>query len=115
VGASLKVLELLETGDDLRARLRENTTWFRERMTGLGFDILPGDHPIVPVMIGDAARAARLADLLLGKGVYVIGFSYPVVPVGKARIRTQVSAAHTSDDLELAATAFAEARDELDS
>jgi len=115
VGASLKVLELLESGDDLRARLRENTAWFRERMTGLGFDILPGDHPIVPVMIGDAARAARLADLLLGKGVYVIGFSYPVVPVGKARIRTQVSAAHTTDDLELAATAFAEARDELDS
>ena len=115
VGASLKVLELLESGDDLRARLRENTAWFRKRMTGLGFEILPGDHPIVPVMIGDAARAARLADLLLGKGVYVIGFSYPVVPVGKARIRTQVSAAHTTDDLELAATAFAEARDELDS
>ena len=115
VGASLKVLDLLESSDDLRARLRENTVWFRARMTGLGFDILPGDHPIVPVMIGDAARAARLADLLLGKGVYVIGFSYPVVPVGKARIRTQVSAAHTSADLELAAAAFAEARDELGS
>jgi len=114
VGASLKVLELLESGDDLRARLRENTAWFRERMTALGFDILPGDHPIVPVMIGDAARAARLADLLLSKGVYVIGFSYPVVPVGKARIRTQISAAHTRDDLELAATAFVQARDELD-
>jgi len=113
VGASLKVLDLLESSDDLRARLRENTMWFRERMTGLGFDILPGDHPIVPVMIGDAARAARLADLLLGKGVYVIGFSYPVVPVGKARIRTQVSAAHTRDDLELAATAFAQAAAEL--
>ena len=115
MGASLKVLELLESGDDLRARLRENTALFRERMAGLGFDILPGDHPIVPVMIGDAARAAMLADLLLGKGVYVIGFSYPVVPVGKARIRTQVSAAHTSDDLELAAAAFAAARDELGS
>ncbi len=113
VGASLKVLDVLESGDDLRSRLRENTAWFRERMTGLGFDILPGDHPIVPVMIGDAARAARLADALLGKGVYVIGFSYPVVPMGKARIRTQVSAAHTTDDLELAATAFAQARDEL--
>jgi glycine C-acetyltransferase len=113
VGASLKVLDILEAGSDLRARLRENTAWFRERMTGLGFDILPGDHPIVPVMIGDAAKAARLADLLLGKGVYVIGFSYPVVPMGKARIRTQVSAAHTTDDLELAATAFAQARDEL--
>ena len=114
VGASLKVLDLLDSSDDLRATLRENTAWFRERMTGLGFDVLPGDHPIVPVMIGDAARAARLADLLLGKGVYVIGFSYPVVPVGKARIRTQVSAAHTRADLELAATAFAQARDELD-
>jgi glycine C-acetyltransferase len=113
VGASLKVLELLESGGELRARLRENTAWFRDRMTGLGFDILPGDHPIVPVMIGDAARAAQLADRLLAKGVYVIGFSYPVVPVGKARIRTQVSAAHTQEDLELAATAFGEARDEL--
>ena len=113
VGASLKVLDLLETSDDLRARLRENTAWFRARMTELGFDILPGDHPIVPVMIGDAARAARLADLLLGKGIYVIGFSYPVVPVGKARIRTQVSAAHSRADLERAAAAFAQARDEL--
>src|SRR5690242_13453135 len=79
-GASLKVLDLLESSDDLRARLRENTAWFRERMTSLGFDILPGDHPIVPIMIGDAARATRMADLLLDKGVYVIGFSYPVVP-----------------------------------
>ncbi len=113
VGASLKVLEILNFGDDLRARLRENTQWFRSRMSELGFDILPGDHPIVPVMIGDAARAAQLADLLLTKGVYVIGFSYPVVPLGQARIRTQVSAAHTMEDLELAATAFAQARDEL--
>jgi glycine C-acetyltransferase len=113
VGASLKVLDLLETGDDLRARLRENTAWFRERMTELSFDILPGDHPIVPVMIGDAAKASRLADLLLQKGVYVIGFSYPVVPVGKARIRTQISAAHSAADLEKAADAFAAARDEL--
>jgi glycine C-acetyltransferase len=113
VGASLKVLDILVYGDDLRARLRDNTALFRERMTSLGFDILPGDHPIVPVMIGDAARASKLADLLLTKGVYVIGFSYPVVPVGKARIRTQVSAAHSEDDLERAATAFAEARDEL--
>ncbi len=114
VGASLKVLDILTYGDDLRANLRDNTMFFREKMTGLGFDILPGDHPIVPVMIGDAARAGRLADLLLTKGVYVIGFSYPVVPMGKARIRTQVSAAHTEEDLEKAATAFAQARDELD-
>ena len=114
-GASLKVLDLLESSDDLRARLRENTAWFRQRMTALGFDILPGDHPIVPVMIGDAARATRMADLLLGKGVYVIGFSDPVVPVGKARIRTQISAAHSREDLQLAAAAFAAVRDEMTS
>jgi glycine C-acetyltransferase len=113
VGASLKVLDLLETSHDLRARLRENTAWFRQRMTGLGFDILPGDHPIVPVMIGDAARATRMADLLLERGVYVIGFSYPVVPVGKARIRTQVSAAHSREDLQTAAAAFAAVRAEM--
>jgi glycine C-acetyltransferase len=113
VGASLTVLDLLESGDDLRARLRENTVWFRQRLASLGFDILPGDHPIVPVMIGDAARATRMADLLLEKGVYVIGFSYPVVPVGKARIRTQVSAAHTREDLQAAVTAFDAARDEM--
>jgi glycine C-acetyltransferase len=113
VGASLKVLDLLESSDDLRARLRENTAWFRQRMTSLGFDILPGDHPIVPIMIGDAARASRMADLLLDKGVYVIGFSYPVVPVGKARIRTQVSAAHSREDLQAAVAAFAAARDEM--
>jgi glycine C-acetyltransferase len=113
VGASLKILDLLEGGDDLRARLRVNTAWFRDQMTRLSFDILPGDHPIVPVMIGDAARATRMADLLLEKGVYVIGFSYPVVPVGKARIRTQVSAAHTREDLATAVAAFTAARDEL--
>jgi glycine C-acetyltransferase len=112
-GASLQVLDLLESGDDLRARLRDNTAWFRARMTELGFEILPGDHPIVPVMIGDAARATRMADAILAKGVYVIGFSYPVVPVGKARIRTQVSAAHTREDLQTATAAFAAARDEL--
>jgi len=112
-GASLKVLDLLESSDDLRARLRENTAWFRQRMTGLGFDILPGDHPIVPIMIGDAAQATRMADRLLDKGVYVIGFSYPVVPVGKARIRTQVSAAHSREDLQAAVTAFTAARDEM--
>jgi len=111
--ASLVVLDLLDGSDDLRARLRQNTAWFREKMGDLGFDILPGDHPIVPVMLGDAALATRMADLLLQRGVYVIGFSYPVVPIGKARIRVQVSAAHTRDDLERAATAFAEARAEL--
>jgi glycine C-acetyltransferase len=94
--------------------LRDNTAWFRQRMTTLGFDVLPGDHPIVPVMIGDAARATRMADLLLEKGIYVIGFSYPVVPAGKARIRIQVSAAHSREDLETAASAFATVRAEMD-
>jgi len=112
--ASLVVLGLLAEGDALRARLRENTSWFRERMTGLGFDVLVGDHPIVPIMLGDAGRAARMADRLLERGVYVIGFSYPVVPMGKARIRAQVSAAHTRDDLEHAATAFDQVGAELD-
>jgi glycine C-acetyltransferase len=111
--ASLEVLDLLKGSADLRERLRDNTAFFRQRMTDLGFDVLPGDHPIVPVMIGDAAEAGRLADRLLDKGIYVIAFSYPVVPHGKARIRTQMSAAHSRDDLERAATAFAEARDEV--
>jgi len=114
VGASLKVLDLLESSGDLRDRLRDSTAWFRQRMTALGFDLLPGDHPIVPVMIGDAARATQMADLLLEKGIYVIGFSYPVVPAGKARIRTQVSAAHSREDLQAAATAFATVRAEMD-
>jgi glycine C-acetyltransferase len=113
VAASLKVLDLLTHSDDLRARLRANTKLFRERMTAAGFDILPGDHPIVPVMLGDAHHAAALADRLLQNGVYVIAFSYPVVPQGKARIRTQVSAAHSEGDLLSAAAAFVRARDEL--
>jgi glycine C-acetyltransferase len=113
VAASLAVLDLLRQSDDLRANLAANTSWFRGRMTELGFDVLPGDHPIVPVMIGDAARATEMADRLLAEGIYVIGFSYPVVPIGKARIRTQVSAAHSRDDLERAAGAFAKVRDEM--
>jgi glycine C-acetyltransferase len=111
--ASCVVLDLLAESDDLRARLGENTRWFREKMTGLGFEVLAGDHPIVPVMFGDAARAGAMADLLLQRGIYVIGFSYPVVPLGKARIRTQVSAAHTHEDLERAASGFEAARAEL--
>jgi glycine C-acetyltransferase len=109
--ASLKVLELIRSAGDLRQRLRDNTTLFRARMTGAGFDILPGEHPIVPVMVGDAALAARMAQVMLDKGVYVVGFSYPVVPQDKARIRTQVSAAHSKDDLERAVRAFVETRD----
>jgi glycine C-acetyltransferase len=111
--ASLKALELLGSSSDLLDRLRANTALFRSKMTEAGFDILPGDHPIVPVMIGDAAEAGRLADRLLDKGIYVIGFSYPVVPHGKARIRTQLSAAHSTGDVEQAVRAFIEARDEL--
>ena len=113
VAASLVVLDILDESDDLRAKLRDNTAFFRHRMTALGFDVLPGDHPIVPVMLGDAALAGRMAELLLQKGVYVIGFSYPVVPIGKARIRAQMSAAHTRDDLERVAAAFDQARAEL--
>ena len=114
VAASLKVLELMRSASDLREKLRENTAFFRRRMVEEEFDILPGEHPIVPVMIGDAARAGRLAELMLERGVYVIGFSYPVVPQGKARIRAQVSAAHSRDDLERAVQAFVSSRAELD-
>ncbi|MGA5318583.1 glycine C-acetyltransferase [Streptomyces pseudogriseolus] len=112
--ASLKVLDLLEAADDLRVRLAENTALFRRRMTEEGFDILPGDHAIAPVMIGDAARAGRMAELLLERGVYVIGFSYPVVPQGQARIRVQLSAAHSTADVNRAVDAFVAARAELD-
>ena len=91
-------------------RLRENSALFRSRMTAEGFDLLPGEHPIIPVMIGDAAEAGRMADLLLEQGVYVIGFSYPVVPHGKARIRTQMSAGHTTADVNRAVDAFVAAR-----
>ncbi|MEU3250531.1 glycine C-acetyltransferase [Streptomyces sp. NPDC006997] len=111
--ASLKVLDLLEAADDLRVRLRENTALFRRRMTEEGFDVLPGDHAIAPVMIGDAAEAARMAELLLDRGVYVIGFSYPVVPQDQARIRVQLSAAHSTDDVLRAVDAFVAARAEL--
>ncbi|MFI2374652.1 glycine C-acetyltransferase [Streptomyces sp. NPDC018964] len=112
--ASLKVLDLLESADDLRVRLAGNTALFRRRMTEEGFDVLPGDHAIAPVMIGDAARAGRLAELLLERGVYVIGFSYPVVPQGQARIRVQLSAAHSTEDVNRAVDAFVAARAELD-
>jgi glycine C-acetyltransferase len=112
-GASLKVLELLAASTELRDRLEANTKFFREGMAQVGFTILPGTHPIVPVMLGDAALAAKVADALLAKGVYVIGFSYPVVPQGKARIRVQVSAAHTQQDLAFAIEQFAAVKKEL--
>jgi glycine C-acetyltransferase len=115
VTASLKVLDLVSQSNDLREHLRVNTTYFREAMTNEGFNILPGEHPIVPVMFGDAIVASRMAEQLLAKGVYVVAFSYPVVPMGKARIRTQISAAHTRDELEFAVRCFAEAKRELES
>ncbi|MFE9727820.1 glycine C-acetyltransferase [Streptomyces sp. NPDC005794] len=112
--ASLKVVDLLESAGDLREQLNANTALFRSRMTEEGFDILPGDHAIAPVMIGDAAKAGRMAELLLERGVYVIGFSYPVVPQGAARIRVQLSAAHSSDDVDRAVDAFVDARAALE-
>jgi glycine C-acetyltransferase len=106
VGASLKVLDLLRESGKLREQLKTNTAYFREKIAALGFDIIPGEHPIVPIMIGDAATAARMADALLERGIYVIAFSYPVVPQGQARIRVQISAAHTKEDLDVALAAF---------
>jgi glycine C-acetyltransferase len=103
---TLRVLDLIESGDELRARLRDNTTHFRRRMTDAGFQIVPGEHPIAPVMLGDAALAAKFAEKLLALGVYVIGFSYPVVPMGKARIRTQMSAGHDRAQVDRAVEAF---------
>jgi glycine C-acetyltransferase len=113
-GATLKALDLIEGSPEPRRRLLENTAHFRRRMSELGFDILPGDHPIVPVMVGDAVRAARLAEGLISRGVYAVSFSYPVVPQGSARIRTQMSAAHSIEDMDVAIDAFVAARDGLD-
>jgi glycine C-acetyltransferase len=113
VAASLKVLDLVAQSSELRERLRENTRYFRAQMTSAGFNVLPGEHPIVPVMFGEAVVASRMAELLLGKGVYVVAFSFPVVPQGKARIRTQVSAAHSRKEIEFAIEKFVEAKREL--
>jgi glycine C-acetyltransferase len=110
---SIKALELLSRSTELRDRLEANTRFFREGMGQLGFDIVSGTHPIVPVMLGDAALAARFAEAMLKRGVYVVGFSYPVVPQGKARIRTQISAAHSEEDLTFAMEQFAAVRKDL--
>jgi len=112
-GATLKVLDLLTASTALRDKLEANTKFFRAAMSKAGFNVLPGSHPICPVMLGDAALATRVADAMLAKGVYVIGFSYPVVPQGKARIRCQISAAHTREALEGAVNAFAAVKREL--
>jgi glycine C-acetyltransferase len=112
-GASLKVLELLSASTALRDKLEANTRYFREEMTRRGFNILPGTHPIVPIMLGDATLAQRFAEAMLAKGIYVVGFFYPVVPQGKARIRTQISAAHSREDLAFAVEQFSAAKAEL--
>jgi glycine C-acetyltransferase len=112
-GASLTVLEMLEKRGDLRETLRENSAYFREKMQACGFDLVPGSHPIIPVMLGDAVLSLKMADRLLKEGVYVISFSYPVVPQGKARIRTQMSAAHTKAHLDHAVSAFEKVGKEL--
>jgi len=111
--ASLKVIDLISATSALRDRLFENTAFFRKRMTEEGFTIIPGEHPIVPVMLGDATLSQKVSATMLEKGVYVVGFFYPVVPLGTARIRTQVSAVHTKDDLEFAIKAFTETKKEL--
>jgi glycine C-acetyltransferase len=113
LAGALKAIELVEREPALRAGLWENTRYFRQQIVSLGFTVTPGDHPIVPVMIGDAALAHRVAARLLEKGVYVVGFSYPVVPRGKARIRVQVSAVHTRADLDFALGAFAQVKAEI--
>jgi len=113
VAGSIKAIELFTESTELRDRIAANTQFFREEISGSGFEILPGEHPITPIMLGDAVLANKVADAMLEKGVYVVSFSYPVVPQGKARIRTQVSAAHTKDDLTFAIEKFSEVRSDL--
>ena len=113
VAGSIKAIELLTESTELRDQLENNTRFFREEISGSGFEILPGEHPITPIMLGDAVLANKVADAMLVKGVYVISFSYPVVPKEKARIRTQVSAAHTKEDLTFAIEKFSEVRSDL--
>jgi glycine C-acetyltransferase len=110
---SLKVLEMLTASTELRDKLAENTRYFRQKIAGLGLDVIPGEHPIAPIMLGDAVLAQKMAEKLLDKGVYVIGFSYPVVPKGAARIRTQISAAHSKKDLDFAIEKIDEVKKEL--
>ncbi len=111
--ASIKVLDMLDAGGDLRQKVRDNADYFRREMSGLGFTLVGADHPIVPVMLGDASLASKFADRMLEEGIYVIGFSFPVVPKGQARIRTQMSAAHSKADLDKAIAAFAKVGREL--
>jgi glycine C-acetyltransferase len=112
--AALQAVKLVAQGDSLRAVLRENAAYFRAQLTTLGFQLVPGDHPIIPVMLGEATMATRMAEGLLQEGIYVVGFSYPVVPKGQARIRVQMSAAHTKPQLERAVAAFAKVGRDLE-
>ena len=111
--ASLKILELLKQGDDLRRKLKENSNYFRAEMEKLGFNLVPGDHAIIPVMLGDAVLAGKMAQGMLAQGIYVVGFSFPVVPKGQARIRTQMSAAHDKTHIDKAVAAFKKVGHEL--
>jgi glycine C-acetyltransferase len=113
VGAALAALDLLESSGERRERLAANTAWFRERLGQVGLEVLPGSHPIVPVMLGDENLAVRFSEELRREGVLAVGFTYPVVPRGRARIRTQISAAHSDADLEQAVAAFAAVRERL--
>lgn len=110
---TLAALDLLQESTALRDKLEENTKFFRSAISQIGLEVIPGEHPIVPIMLGDAKLANQFADYLLGEGIYVIGFSYPVVPKGKARIRTQISAAHSREDLEFAVEKFRQAKESL--
>ena len=113
VGASIAVIDMLSETTELRDRLEENTNYFREKMSSIGFDIIPGEHPITPIMLYDAPLAQQFAAKLLEEEIYVIGFFYPVVPKGQARIRVQISAAHSREHLDRAVEAFAKVGREL--
>lgn len=113
VTAAIAAIDMLTESTELRDKLMDNTRYFREKLSAIGLEIVPGEHPIVPVMFGDAVLATKMAEAMLKRGVYVIAFSFPVVPKGKARIRTQVSAAHSREDLDFAVAMFAEAKDEV--
>ena len=113
VAASIRVIEMLQQGSDLRSKLEENSRYFREQMTAAGFTMGGADHAIIPVMLGDAKLASQMADKMLAKGIYVVGFSFPVVPKDKARIRTQMSSAHTKEQLDKAISAFISVGKEL--
>ncbi len=113
VTAAIAAIDMLSASTELRDRLMANTQYFRNKLSSIGLEIVPGEHPIVPIMFGDAVLATKMAEAMLARGVYVIAFSFPVVPKGKARIRTQVSAAHSREDLDFAVEMFAEAKAEL--